>query len=180
MCGRCGLKPRAHSCEKTYSHQELLPLGMYREVDADRGRKSSRDRYVQLPNKLVTFCPHCPMTKHDKHGNDTGKLACMLVRTLGKHLGRAHPVEYPPKFRKTCCGKVFTESFKYKRHRQSHSKLKRYQCSCGAAFKYSEGRSHHITVSAGQHTAVAYDKNRKPSPRPVKRRRLGKTVDISL
>lgn len=184
QCGRCGLKPRAHSCEKTHSHFELLPLGLMREDAADRGRKSSKDRYLQLPNKVVTFCPHCPMTKHDKHGTDTGVLSCMLVRTLGKHLRRAHPVEYPPKYRKTCCGKVFTEPFKYKRHLQSHSKVKRYQCSCGAAFKYSEGRSHHITVSGDGHTAVAYDKTRKPSPRPAKRRRVGKVVlkavDISL
>ena len=171
-CDRCGLKPRAHSCEKTYSHPELLPLGMYREVDADRGRRSDKDRYVQLPNKVVMFCPHCPMTKHDKHGVDTGELSCMLVRTLPKHLSRAHPVEYPPKYRKRCCGKVFTESFKYKRHRQSHSSVKRYQCSCGAAFKYSEGRSHHLMVSVGAHAAVAYDKTR----RPAKRRRLGKVI----
>lgn len=161
-CSHCGQSkvPRAHSCQDSWNWKKLEEHGTFRDAGADRGRRSVHRCYVQKKASKfskMAFCPHCPVFKHDKSGAETDQLSFVLVRTLKKHLHRAHPRLYPSSYRRRCCNQVFTEKFKFERHLQSHSKSKNYGCSCGLRFKYSEGRSHHIRVASGEH-------------RPVKRR----------
>ena len=156
-CGQSGV-PRAHNCQDSWDWKKLEKHGTFRGAPSDRGRRSIRRRYIvktESKCSAMTFCPHCPVFKHDKDGSETDQLSFVLVRTLKKHLHRAHPREYPSGYRRRCCNQTFTEKFKFMRHLQSHSTDRKYGCSCGLQFKYSEGRSHHMRVSSGDHRPVA-------------------------